>query len=250
MKLFIANLKNELRKLCAKKKFYVFLAIEIIICLLWSLISMALSKISGGMVGAEILLSGMSMTMLGFFIMVYIPLMIFMASTDLYSAEVYDGTVRAGFMRPISRAKQYFSKATAIMIVAVVYLAVLFFITTFMQAIGAGTLKGTGAAFASYMLDVIPMIALVLFAAMLNQFSKSTSLSMLLCIIMYIGLYAAGMLIPQLGSLLFTGYLQWHNVWVGNTIPFFPMLSKIGIILGYATVFGCVGYYLFERREV
>ena len=66
MKLFIANLKNELRKLCAKKKFYVFLAIEIIICLLWSLISMALSKISGGMVGAEILLSGMSMTMLGF----------------------------------------------------------------------------------------------------------------------------------------------------------------------------------------
>ena len=102
----------------------------------------------------------------------------------------------------------------------------------------------------SYMIDVIPMISLVLFAAMLNQFSKSTSLSMLLCIIMYIGLYVAGLIVPQLGSLLFTGYLQWHNVWVGNAIPFFPMLSKIGIILGYGTVFGCVGYYLFERREV
>lgn len=42
----------------------------------------------------------------------------------------------------------------------------------------------------------------------------------------------------------------WHNVWVGVTLPFFAILSKIGMLAGYGTVFGCIGYYLYERREV
>ena len=250
MKIFIANYRNELRKLIARKKYYVFLAIEIVICVFWGLIGMVLSRASGGTVRTELLLSGLPMSSLGFFIQIYIPLIIFMAASDLFSGEIHDGTIRAAFMRPISRAKQYFSKIAAIMTVAVVYLVALFLLTSLMQAIGMRGVSGIAAAFASYFLDIIPMLVLVLFAGMVNQFSGSTSLSMLICIIMYIGLYAAGLLVPQAGSLLFTGYMQWHNIWVGITVPFFAMLSKIGMMLGYGGVFGSIGYYLYERREV
>lgn len=250
MKIFIANLKNELRKLAARKKYYVFLIIEVAMCIMWGLISMAISRASQGVIRADMILSGLPMTVLGFFIQVYIPLIIFMASCDVFSMEVHDGTIRASYMRPVSRAKQYFSKITAVTVVALTYLMVLFVLTTVVQAMGARDMTGILAAFMSYFLDIIPMIVLVMFAGMINQFSGSTSLSMLICIIIYIGLYVAGLVIPQAGSLLFTGYMQWHNVWVGVTLPFFAILSKIGMLAGYGMVFGCTGYYLYERREV
>lgn len=77
------------------------------------------------------------MTVLGFFIQVYIPLIIFMASCDVFAGEVHDGTIRASYMRPISRAKQYFSKLAAVTAVAIIYLVVLFVMTTVVQAMGA-----------------------------------------------------------------------------------------------------------------
>ena len=94
----------------------------------------------------ELLLSGLPMSSLGFFIQIYIPLIIFMAASDLFSGEIHDGTIRAAFMRPISRAKQYFSKIAAIMTVAVVYLVALFLLTSLMQAIGMRGVSGIAAA--------------------------------------------------------------------------------------------------------
>lgn len=250
MRTALANYKNEMRKLRARKKYYVFLVLEILVCVVWGLISMLVSKVSGGVINPGFLLSGLNMTTLGFFIQIYIPLIIFMAACDVFTNELHDGTIRAVFMRPISRAKQYFSKVAAIMTVATIYLVVLFILTTLMQAVGARNLEGAIAAFASYFLDLIPMLVLVLFASMLNQFTNSTSLSVVLCIIMYIGLYAFGIFVSQAGSLLFTGLLMWHNLWVGIMLPFGAMISKLGLLLGYGMVFGCIGYYLFERREV
>ena len=90
MKIFIANLQNELRKLAARKKYYVFLIIEVAIGVVrWGLIGMIISRASRGVIGAEVVLSGLPMTVLGFFIQVYIPLIIFMASCDVFAGEVH-----------------------------------------------------------------------------------------------------------------------------------------------------------------
>lgn len=250
MRTAVGNYKNELRKIRARKKYYVFLILEILVCVIWGLISMLVSKVSGGVIDAGFMLAGMNMTTLGFFIEIYIPLIIFMTACDVYTGELHDGTLRAVIMRPISRCKQYFSKTAAIMTVATAYLVVLFVITTMMQLIGARSISGIFAAFASYFLDLIPMFVLVLFAAMINKFSSSTSLSVILCIIMYIGLYVFGLVVPQAGSLLFTGMLMWHNLWVGVMLPIGVIISKLGLLVGYGMIFGCIGYYLFERREL
>lgn len=253
MTTFIASLQNELMKIFTRKKFFVLLIIEVLICILCGGVNYLIGKASAGAVSTSLMLSNMPMNMLSFFIQIYVPLMILMASCDLFASEVQDGTIRASFMRPVSRFKLYASKITAITIMAVIYLAVLFVLTTIMKLVGgAGGASATGIvdSFFAYFLDIFPIIVLVLFAAMLNQFLNSPSLSIVICVIIYIGLYILGIVVPQASGLLFTGYLQWHNLWLGVTLPFRAMLSKIGLIFGYGLIFGCIGYYLFERKEV
>ncbi|MDD2216156.1 MAG: ABC transporter permease [Eubacteriales bacterium] len=250
MKTFTASLQNELEKIAAKKKFLVFLIIEILICLLCGIINLAIGKVSSGMISTSLILSNMPMTMLSFFIQIYIPLVVFMAACDLFAVEIHDGTIRATMMRPVNRFKQYFSKVAAVLILAGVYIVTLFLVTTIIKGIGAHSAAGLGINLLAYVLDMIPLIVLVLFAAMLNQFFNSPSLSIILCIILLIGFYIIGIIVPETSGLLFTGYMQWHNLWLGVTIPFHAMISKIGILLGYGMIFGCIGYYLFEIREV
>lgn len=250
---FTASLKNELTKISRRKKFLVLLIIEILICLLCGGVNYLIGKASAGAVSASLMLANMPMNMLSFFIQIYIPLMIFMAACDLFAQEVQDGTIRASFMRPVSRFKLYASKIAAITIMAVIYLSVLFVLTTVLKFAGGGSLASSAGlieSFFAYFLDIIPLIVLILFTGMINQFLNSPSLSIVLCVIMYIGLYILGVLVPQSSGLLFTGYLEWHNLWLGVTLPVFSMISKIGLLLGYGLVFGCVGYYLFERKEV
>ncbi|QAT42160.1 ABC transporter permease [Aminipila luticellarii] len=253
MTTFIASLKNELMKIFTRKKFLVLLIIEILICILCGGVNYLIGKASAGAVSTSLMLSNMPMNMLSFFIQIYIPLMIFMASCDLFALEVQDGTIRASFMRPVSRFKLYASKITAITIMSVLYLGVLFVLTTIMRWAGGSAstaAMGLVGSFAAYFLDIFPLIILILFAAMLNQFSSSPSLSIIICVILYAGLYIMGILVPQASGLLFTGYAEWHKLWLGITLPFVSMLSKISLLVGYGLVFGCIGYYLFERKEV
>ena len=250
MTTFNASLLNELKKIISRKKYVVFLILEIAASVLVAVIGYALGNASSVPITAEAVLTNLPVKMLPFFIQVYIPLIIFMAACDLYASEVQDGTIRATFMRPVSRFKQYFSKVTAIFIIAVIYLSVLLVSAAAVKIAGTGSASGILENFASYALDAIPLIVLILFAATINQFSKSSSLAIVLCIILYIGISALGIFVPQTSGLLFTGYLQWHNLWLGIMLPFSAMLAKIAILVSYGMIFACVGYYLFERKEV
>ncbi|WP_027398678.1 ABC transporter permease [Anaerovorax odorimutans] len=250
MRIFTASLKNELKKIISRKKFLVFLIIEIIICLLSGLVQLVISKASSGMISTSLVFSNMPMTMLAFFVQIYIPLIIFMATCDLFSGEVNDGTIRATFMRPVSRFKQYFSKIFAILILSGAYLLFLFVLTTVMKVITTNSIVNFGQNFLAYSLDLIPLFILILFVAMLNQFTNSPSLAFFICVIIYIALYVIGILVPIMSGLFFTGYLQWHNLFLGILMPFKAIIIKMGILISYGMIFGCIGYYLFERREV
>jgi hypothetical protein len=136
MNLYLAGTVNEFEKLLAKKKYIVFFIIEIAICVLLLLIETALNRVSGGII--EFGAADMSLVMLTFFIQIYIPLIIFMASCDIFSSEIQDGTVKAVLMRPISRLKIFLSKITAVMLLAVGFLASLFLVTVFLEALFSG----------------------------------------------------------------------------------------------------------------
>lgn len=248
MRLYLSGTRNEFCKLLARKKYFVFFIIEIAICVLLLLVESAIIRVSKGLVNVGIV--DMSLMMLTFFIQVYIPLVIFMASCDLFSSEVQDGTIRAVLMRPVSRFKIYLGKITAIMLMALAFLASLFITTILLEALFSGGIRSFWISFGAYILDIVPLYILVLMAVFVNQFTKSSTLAMFLLILIYALLSIIGIFIPQLSGLLFTGYSQWHNIWIGQTIPFGPMLAKTGLLAGYGIIFMSAGYYLFDRREI
>ncbi len=253
MSLFKATLKNEMKKVFKKKKFIVFLFIEIIICVLVILFSLGMQKVTSGALSSNLFFANLPMTMLKFFVQVYIPLIVIMAVTDLFSGEVSDGTIRSTFMRPVSRLKTYCAKVFATFVVALVYLIVLFIMTTGMKVVtGSFSMASAGVFYGlmAYLLNLIPLLVLILFFAMVVQFSSSPSLSIIINVVIYMALHAVSFLVNEVSGLLFTDYMLWHNLWLGVSLPILPLLSKMMLIGSYGLIFGAIGYYYFERKEI
>ena len=245
---FLAVTKNEFSKLLAKKKYIVFFIIQILICAVMVLIQLVLERVSDGVIRFGFI--SLSMSMLTFFISVYIPLMVFMAASDLFSSEFHDGSIRAALMRPVSRFKVFSAKICAVMAMALVYLVSLFVVTVALEVIFGGEARNFWHSFGAYLLDVFPLAIVVLMAAFINQLTKSPTLAMLLSIIIYLVLIIAGTFIPQLSGMLFTGYAQWHSLFLGKALPVDALISKIGLLLGYGVVFTSAGFLLFWKRDV
>lgn len=249
MQQFIASLKNELFKLKKRKKYWVFLILGCLISMGSALRLLIANYITDGTISRELILGGLMNSNLFFILMLFLPLMAVMASCDLFVGEELDHTIRFSLMRPVRREKLFFSKAAAVFLLCAFDLAVLYIVTTLTQVILGGGTRGVATSLGACLLDLIPLAVLVLFFTVVNQIAKSSSLTVLLCVVAYLALVALGTYLPSVGGLVFTGYLRWHNLWIGTTLPFLPMLSRIGLLAGYGLVFACGGYLLFERKE-
>lgn len=245
----MANLKNELFKLRKRKKYFVFLLLGCLICVASALKLVIANYITDGGMSAEAVLGGLTNSNLPFFLLIFLPLMAIMASCDLFVGEQADHTIRFSLMRPVGKGKLFFSKATAVFILCAFDLAVMYLATTLTQVILGGGAQGIATSFLACLLDLIPLAVLVLFFSLVNQLVKGSSLTVLLCVVLYVGFIALGTYMPAIGGLLFTGYLRWHNLWIGVTLPILSMLPRIGLLAGYGLVFGCGGYLLFDRKE-
>lgn len=249
MEKFIAELKNECFKLRKRKKYLVFLILGCLICVASALRLVIANYITGGAVSAETMLSGLTTANLPFLLLVFLPLMAIMASCDLFVTEQADHTIRFSLMRPVGKGKLFFAKAAAAFVLCVFDLVVLYVVTALTQvAMGGGT-GGLLTGLVAYALDLISLAVLVLFFCFVNQLVKGSGLTVLLCVVLYVALLAIGTYLPAWGGLLFTGYLRWHNLWIGVALPFLSMLSRIGLLVGYGMVFACGGYLLFDRKE-
>ena len=246
---FMANLKNELFKLRKRKKYAVFLLLGCLICVASALKLVIANYITDGGMSAEAVLGGLTSSNLPFFLLIFLPLMAIMASCDLFVGEQADHTIRFSLMRPVGKGKLFFSKAAAVFILCAFDLAVMYLVTTLTQVILGGGTQGLATSFLACLLDLIPLAVLVLFFSLVNQLVKGSSLTVLLCVVLYVGFIALGTYMPAIGGLLFTGYLRWHNLWIGVTLPILSMLPRIGLLAGYGLVFGCGGYLLFDRKE-
>ncbi len=247
MKRFNAALRGELIKLAARKKYIIFLLIEVLICAFSMLVQALLSRFSDGFIRTGTF--GLTFGLLGFFIRFFIPLIVFMAMCDLFSSEAHDGSLRASLLRPVSRFKLYLAKCTAVFITATLYLAALFAVTVTLELFTGGSLRTAWTGLWSYALDVLPLAVLVLMAALVCQLVPGPTLSMLVSIVVYMGLVIVGTFFSQLGGILFTSYSSWHNLWIGAPLPFMALLPKIALLVGYSTVMLMGGYLLFDRKD-
>ena len=174
-----------------------------------------------------------------------------------YLQKAEKGSQAKGFVLPYGDSpfddepvgETVFSKAAAVWVLCAFDLAVLYLVSTLSQVCLGGGIEGIFSSFFACVLDLIPMAVLILFFALINQLVKGSSLTVLLCVVCYVALVVFGTYMPSVGGLVFTGYLRWHNLWIGVTLPFLSLLPRIGLLAGYGLVFGCGGYLLFDRKE-
>ena len=249
MQSFIANMKNELFKLGRRKKYIVFLILGALVCVGSALRVLAADLILDEALPRELLVGGLTGENLLFLLLLFLPLMALMGCCDLFAGEQADHTLRFSLMRPVGKGKLFFSKAAAVFLLCLFDLVVLLAVSAAAQLIMGGGSQGIARSVASGLLDLVPLAVLILFFCLVNQLVKGSGLAVLVCLAVYVALVVVGTYVPAAGGLLFTGYLRWHNLWVGVTLPFKAMVTRIGILAGYGLVFGSCGYLLFERKE-
>lgn len=245
MRAFKACYIGEFKKLRLKKKYVGLTVVSAAICAFLALVSSFL----GRFVTDGLFLESIAITVMPVFTQLVMPLVAMMAACDLFAAEFRDLSIKAQLMRPVTRFKIYIAKLCAIFSVcATVFLSV-FAAAAICDGVFAGSLAGVAYAFGAYLINLIALMPVILMAALINQFTKGSTSAMFLCIIVYILMKLIGVFVPVFDSLMFTGYLSWHKLWLGNMLPIGALFSKCILLLGYGITFFSGGYYLFLKRE-
>ena len=244
MKALILNTGSELKKLLMKKKYLVLTVLGAIICILRIGGNILVSKITGGEV---VIKSNLIMEMVGFVFDILVPLIIFMAVTDLFASEVQEDSMKASLLRPLTRFKT--SKSLAVFVLGCMVTLAMFVISLIVQIVSGNSLRSVPITFAAYLINLIPLIAIVSMALLINMISKSPTLAMLLCIVVYVFFKYLNYYITPVGQMVFTAYSQWHKIWIGNVLPFTALISKIGILFGSILILYTLSYIIFDSKD-
>ena len=247
MRMIKACYMGELTKLFIKKKYAVYTIVSAFICVILALVFSVIDK-SAGEFNVSFSAS-VPLTVMSFFAQIILPLISAMAVCDLFASEYRDSSIKAQLIRPVTRFKIYLAKLCAVFTVCAIIFMSIFVISVVADIIFAGNTSGIFYAFGAYVLNLVALIPVILMAALINQFTKSSTSAMFLCIIIYILLKVAGVFAPIIDSLVFTGYLEWHKLWMGTTLPLGALASKCLLLLGYGITFFSGGYYMFLKRE-
>lgn len=242
-----ANIINELQKLFAKKKTSVFLIILGLLCFLSAffitsiqrkLIFMSMSSVS------------FPLLVLSIFTNVILPLFIFMAAAELFSGEIADKTMKLVLTMPISRLKIYISKIIAIGIYIFINLLVLFLASTISSlCLSLGSISIYHVIF-GYLIDMVPVLILIIFAAFIVQFFKSSSSALVSCILLFVGIRIIALLNTGLNTNIFTSYLNWYSLWFRSGANLLRTGNIFLLLLSYGIIFFTVGYFIFDRKEI
>lgn len=247
MKALILSTKSELQKLLTRKKYLVITILGALICLLRLGGNLLIAKVSGGEV---VIKSNLIMSMLGFVTDIIIPLIVFMAVTDLFASEVQEDTLKASLMRPLTRFKVMTSKSLAVFILSCAVMLVMFIACLVMQIVSGNSLSIVPQSLAAYLIDMIPIISLVAMALLINMISKSPTLAMLLCIVVYIFFKYLNLYVSPLGQMVFTAYTQWHKIWIGSLLPIGALMAKAGILFGSVLILYTLSYIMFDSKDL
>lgn len=246
MKALILNTKGELHKLVNKKKYLVITILGAVVCLIRLGGNLLIAKISGGEV---VIKSNLIFGMLGFVTDILVPLVVFMAVTDLFASEAQEDTLKASLMRPLTRFKVMTSKSFAVFLLGCAMMLVMFAVCFIIQLVSGNSLSEAPHTLLAYIIDMVPILALVAMALLINMLAKSPTLAMLICIVIYVLFKYMNYYVSPLGQLIFTAYSQWHNIWIGSRLPLGALMAKAGILFGSILILYTLSYIIFDSKD-
>ncbi|WCK56515.1 ABC transporter permease subunit [Aneurinibacillus sp. Ricciae_BoGa-3] len=243
-----AGIKNETQKIFLRKKTMVFVlltgAFPIGSAVLFSL----LQEKSGISMFDNV---NYPLFVLGAFVNVVLPLFIFMTASDVFAGEEGDKTIKLVLTRPISRLHVFVSKTSAVAILILIHLFVIF-VTSFVSGLdlaGSHGLFGVFESMKAYVVSAIPMISLAIAGVFLSQFFRSASAALTSCILAYIAIKVLPLILPSISKLLPFSYTDWYALWLGHTAGAGNIFQAFMFVLSYSILFFVGGFYLFDRKE-
>ncbi|MGN0181942.1 MAG: ABC transporter permease [Candidatus Ornithomonoglobus sp.] len=247
MKRFIFALHKELIKLAHHKKYIVLLALGILVSIIRRGGAALVTRLSGGIVSVK---ANMPLEMLPFAVEILVPVMMFIAVSDLFTREYSEDTLKASLMQPVSRFKLLSAKAAAVVILGAVSLMVMYIANTLIHLASGGTSSGAASALAAYLIDIIPLIGIAFLGIFINVSLKGPTSATLLslavyALMKYMGLYVAGS-----ESFLFTAGAKLHVMLLGSALPLHVLLNKTGILLGSILILYSLSYIIFDKKNV
>lgn len=251
MGILYANTINEIEKIFLKKKnlvFWIILAVSSII------VPIGLTYFQNGLDLSIIRAGNYPIFILNTFSTVILPLLLFMTVSDLFTGEFTDKTIKTTLLRPISRFKIYLSKNLAILAYTIINLFTVFvlsLITSMFLNNDGKILESLLNGLLAYTVAIIPALGLAFFSAFLVQFFKNTTGALTTLILVYLGLKSVSLLSPTLSKILFTSYMDWHQLWLANTgVGLSQIFTLFMLIVSYIIIFFIAGFYLFDRKNI
>jgi ABC-2 type transport system permease protein len=242
----LISMRAELLKIFWRGKYRALLAINAVICALVSLLG-----VSGVRLGSVTLaLPNATFNALSLFGPFLLPLAIFMLSADLYAQELESKSIKNVLVRPVNRLSAYMAKALAILAYVAVTLAVLFVISAAFQSAAGFDAMSLAVALLSYALTLVPLAAFVATAAFFAVLIPNSSLTMFVSVLLYIACSIAGSVWSGVDAVLYTSYVGWHKMWIGQGMPPLSLISASALLLSHIAIFLIGGYLLFDRKEI
>ena len=84
--------------------------------------------------------------------------------------------MKASLLRPLTRFKVMTSKSLAVFVLGCMVTLAMFVISLIVQIVSGNSLRSVPITFAAYLIDMIPLIAIVSMALLINMISKSPTI--------------------------------------------------------------------------
>ena len=245
MKGFAFALEKDLFKLLHRKKYFVLIIFGALFSILrWGGTAL-ISRLSEGNVTLK---ANIALEMLPFAVEILVPVIMFMAISDLFTHEYSSDTMKICLIQPLNRFGLLCAKTTASIILGSIALVVMFIVNSIIQGVSGGSLSRIAVTFTAYLIDIIPLIGIACLGVLINVCLKSPVSATLLSIAIYALMKYAGLYIAGSEAFLFTALAKLHIMFLGQTLPFYVIMSKLGILFGSILILYSSSYIIFEKR--
>jgi ABC-2 type transport system permease protein len=244
-----ANTWNETVKLALRKKTVFFMILSLLIPIGAGLL---FGNFQSGFGINAVSAGEFPITMLSLFTAILLPLFVFMGAADLFSGEQGNRTMKIILTRPISRFKIFASKqiSLAIYIVAYLFTALIGSVISSIFLNGELTFAAIVDWLIAYGTAFLPLVVLSIVAVLLAQFFTSSSGALTISILLYIGVKVVSVFIPQVSTYSPTAYLDWHMLWLENSLATGQIWNVFMFLLACSILCFTAGYYYFDKKEL
>lgn len=237
----ISSIKNEFRKITARKK-------SVILCVITGIIAFSIAP-AGAILGSSLHLASSigqyyPIWLLSLMMKLLLPLFVLMTVIDSTTGEFQDDSIMNELQLPLDRYQLYLGKLSASLLFAGMLLA----ITYATSCLGAVIVSGFGIfsmlpqLLISYFSAWLALGLLTIIASLVGLFVRTTSLALVMCILLWAGFNVLGIFMSQLQAFLPTALVSAYAQIIEP--------SRLLCLISYYIIFTILGIFKFQAKEV